>query len=71
VKSGEADYVQRIVFVDESGDFVYEFKCLTDEILLSEKGLIIYPETMMERASDVHEKPLNIKFKSSERYGSL
>lgn len=68
VKSGVSENVQRIVFVDESGNFVYEFKCDNSEVILLEKGIVIYPETTIERKSSIQEKTLTISFQSIERY---
>ena len=68
VKSGVSENVQRIVFVDELGAFVYEFQCDNSEVILLEKGMIIYPETIIERKSSIQEKTLIISFHSLERY---
>lgn len=68
VKSGVSENVQRIVFVDEFGAFVYEFKCDSGEVILPEKGMVIYPETAIKRMSSVQEKPLIITFQSLEYY---
>lgn len=38
VQSGVSENIQRIVFVDELGDFVYEFKCNNSEIFFWKKG---------------------------------
>lgn len=70
VKSGVSESIQRIVFVNEEGFFVHEFKCDSSEIVVSEKGIVIYPETVIERKSSTQEKPLVIYFNSSERYDS-
>lgn len=68
VESGVSENIQRIVFVDESGDFVYEFKCDSNEVVLQEKGILIYPETAIARESSAQEKILIINFQSSEHY---
>ena len=68
VEAGQADYIQRIVFVDSSGNFVYEFKCDISEIIFFEKGIVIYPETKIEITSSIQEKPITISFHSSEYY---
>ena len=70
VKSGVSENIQRIVFVDELGAFVYEFKCDKSEVLLPEEGIIIYPETTIVRESSVQDKPLIISFQSLEHYDS-
>lgn len=66
VKSGVSENIQRIVFVDESGNFVYEFKCDSSEVILSEKGIVIYPETTIERESSIQEKTLTISFRDKK-----
>lgn len=68
VQSGANENVQRIVFVDESGDFIYEFKCDSSEVILLEEGIIIYPETVIERTSSIQEGILSISFQSIEYY---
>ena len=68
VKSGTSENIQRIVFVDDLGHFVYEFKCDSGEVLIAEKGIVIYPETVIERLSPEGEKSLKITFKSMEKY---
>lgn len=70
VKSGASENIQRIVFVDELGNFVYEFNCDKSEVILLEKGIVIYPETTIERKTSIQEKPLTISFQSLERYDS-
>lgn len=70
VESGVSENIQRVVFVDEFGDFVYEFMCDNSEVILSEKGMVIYPETIIERMSHIQEKPLIVSFQSFERYDS-
>jgi hypothetical protein len=68
VEAGQADYIQRIVFVDKSGSFVYEFQCIMDDVSFIESGgVIIYPETIIERTAFEKEQ-LTIRFESSERY---
>ena len=70
VNSGTSENLQRVVFVDESGSFVYEFRCISSEILLLEKGIVIYPGTKIKQESLMQEKPLIISFESSEHYDS-
>jgi len=69
VDEGLADYRQRIVFVNKSGDFVHLFECNMDEVYIKNKGVVIYPETVIKRKSS-QEKPLEITFETSEQYGS-
>ena len=70
VKAGTSENIQRIVFVDNSGNFVYEFKCDNSKVLFSESGIIIYPETKIKANSVAQEKPLEISFQSVEHYDS-
>ena len=69
VEAGKTDNVQRIVFVDEAGNFVFLFQCTMDEIFIESKGVVIDPETVINRSSS-QEKPLQITFESADRYGS-
>lgn len=69
VGAGESDCIQRIVFVDESGKFVYLFKCSTEEIYIESKGVVIYPDTIINQTSS-GEVPLTILFENSEQYSS-
>ena len=66
VKSGTSENVQRIVFVNEAGDFVYEFKCDMSEVFFEQKGIVIYPETVIERKSSIQAKTMIIDFHGSE-----
>lgn len=70
VKNGTSENIQRIVFVDEKGKFVYEFKCDICEIVIVEKGLVIYPETIIEKKPSEHPNQLTIQFNSTEHYNS-
>ena len=68
VEAGQADHIQRIVFVDKSGSFVYEFQCIMDDVSFVESGgIIIYPETTIKRTA-LEEGKLTIHFESLERY---
>ena len=71
VQSGASENIQRIIFVDESGSFVYEFQCGKSEVLIAEKGLVIYPDTEMKRISEPSKTPLTILFQSEEHYGNV
>ena len=68
MQSGVNEDVQRIVFVDELGDFIYEFKCDNSEVIILEEGIVIYPETVIERTSSTQEEILSISFRSIEHY---
>ena len=69
VENGMADYRQRIVFVNKSGDFVYLFECNMDKVYIENKGVVIYPETIIKRNFS-EAKLLEIGFETSELYGS-
>ena len=62
---GVSENVQRIVFVDESGAFVYEFNCLSDKVFFDEKGVIVYPETVI-KTEMFDGKPLKITFEGNK-----
>lgn len=68
VKTGTSENMQRIVFVDESGNFVYEYRCDSNEVLFQEKGIVVYPDTLIKRESFAKEKTMIISFKSLEHY---
>lgn len=70
VGAGVSENMQRIVFVDELGDFVYEFWCDSNEVFFLEKGIVIYPDTIIERVSSIQEDGLTISFQSLEHYDS-
>ena len=67
VDEGIADYRQRIVFVNKSGDFVHLFECNADEVYINNKGVVIYPETVIKRKLS-QAKLLEITFETSEQY---
>lgn len=62
---GVSENVQRIVFVDELGAFVYKFNCLSDKVLFDEKGVIIYPETVV-KTEESYSEPLKITFEGNK-----
>jgi len=68
VKPGTSENIQRIVFVDEQGDFVYEFKCDFNQIVWDKQPVIIYPETIIERKSFDEKMPLKINFRNVGYY---
>lgn len=68
VKSGQSENIQRIVFVDKDGNFLYEFRCDSNKIVLLEKGLVIYPQTVIEKRTSSEKFPLTVYFKSSDHY---
>ena len=70
VNSGTSENIQRIVFVDEQGKFVYEFKCDINDVVIEKKGIIIYPETIIERTSSAQNSQLTLNFNSTEHYDS-
>lgn len=68
VESGVSENIQRIVFVDEDGSFVHEFKCDRSEIIVSEEGTVIFPDTIIKKESSDEETPLLLYFESMEYY---
>ncbi len=68
VPIGTADYNQRIVFVDKNGDFVYEFSCVYDTLNIKSKGIVIYPDTVIEKMRYTSKDELTVVFISDERY---
>ena len=70
VEKGTSENIQRIVFVDKNGSFVYEFKCDSNKIVILGKGMIIYPETIIKKKSSASNTPLTLQFESLEYYDS-
>ncbi len=70
VRPGASENIQRIVFVDDEGLFVNEFKCDSREIVILEKGKVIYPNTVIEKKGSKEKKPLEISFKSTDYYNT-
>ncbi|MBR2860300.1 MAG: hypothetical protein IKB86_00445 [Clostridia bacterium] len=68
VENGDDDYLQRIVFVDEAGEFVHLFQCIINEIYIHNKGVVIYPDTKITRVSAQEDDLVEIRFESTEEY---
>lgn len=68
VDSGVTESIQRIVFVDENGSYVYEFNCDIEDIIISELGVVIYPETSICLLSSTENGDMIIRFDSLEYY---
>lgn len=68
VQTGTSENIQRIVFVDAMGYLVYEFRCDSNEISIPEKGMIIYPETVISKDNSYHGTPIVIFFESTDFY---
>lgn len=48
VEESSREDVRRAVFVDENGNFIYEFKCeYSDKVLPYREGIVAYPETKL------------------------
>ena len=68
VEAGVSENIQRIVFVDESGNYVHEFKCDKNRLTILEEGVVIYPETLIKKYSSGTDEPLTVKFQTTEHY---
>ena len=68
VGPGVSENIQRIVFVDESGAFVYEFRCDSNKVVLLEGGMVITPQTVIEKVSAPEDAVTTLQFQSQERY---
>ena len=66
VESGVSENIGRIVFVNNEGEYIYEFKFDKNKLTILDEGCIIYPDTAIERISSLQEKELIIYFHSSE-----
>lgn len=63
VQSKEQEYIQRIIFVNEKGQLLYEFRYDVADMYIEQNNLIFYPDTKMERyASGYYNKFCEIKF---------
>ena len=71
VESGVTEEIQRIVFVDDAGSFVYEFRCRMSDAVFPTEGIILYPETQIERTSSAQNEPIKLRFLSTEHYDSV
>lgn len=49
VEAVDTEILRRIVFVDENGDYIYEFRYNVEKLTLMEEGMIIYPETIIKK----------------------
>ena len=57
-----SEEVRRIVFVDEKGDFVYEFRYRMGKLYIKEEGMIIYPYTKFKKWESSIEGSQGIEF---------
>jgi len=64
VKSARYEDQRRIVFVDNSGDFVYLFEFTTGELNVYDQTVVIYPDTIIEMSEPKVEGAVTIKFNS-------
>ena len=67
VKPGASENIQRIIFVDEKGEFVFEYKCDMADVIIENPGVVLEKETVIQKISD-GTHPLIIRFLSSEYY---
>ena len=63
------EYIGRIVFVDESGNFVFEYQYNKNELVAIEEGMIIYPDTKIQKCEVDVNGVFSFNFVSSEYYG--
>lgn len=68
VDACDTDYVRRIVFVDENGEFVYEFRYTMGELIPCEEGKVIYPDTILEKDDSTSSDILRYRILSTEYY---
>ena len=67
VEAGVSENIQRVVFVDNDGNFVYEFQCNARDVILPHKALILYPDTVIKKEG-TQEKAILVNFESSAFY---
>ncbi len=70
VGTGVSESIQRVVFVDAEGNFVYEYCCDNNELVITEEGVVIYPDTIITRSISAQERPIQIHFESVEFYST-
>jgi len=68
VESGVRENIRRIVFVDEWGNFVFNYQYDSNELNAKEEGMIIYPNTVIKKTDPVIAGAITIEFLSTEYY---
>lgn len=68
VESGVSENIQRIVFVDEFGEYVFLYECPKDKINFKSLGQVLYPETIISRNEIDISGRIVISFNSDDYY---
>lgn len=68
VREALTDRINRIVFVDEKGNFVNLFRYFAENVKVYDQGMIIYPTTKIIKLKSSNEKLLKLKFDSEDYY---
>ena len=68
VETGLQDYNNRIVFVDDQGEFIYEFVYESYILNPYEDGMIIYPDTEFEFYEQQKDDGVVFKIHSTDYY---
>ena len=68
VETGLKDYNNRIVFVDDQGEFIYEFVYESYILNPYEDGMIIYPDTEFEFYEQQKDDGVVFKIHSTDYY---
>lgn len=68
VETGLQEYNNRIVFVDDQGEFIYEFVYESYILNPYEDGMIIYPDTELELCESKENDVITFKIHSTDYY---
>lgn len=64
----DQENIGRVVFVDDAGNFVFEYQYFENELVVIKKGMVIYPETKIRECESLIEGVTCLEFMSSEYY---
>lgn len=68
VEPGVSESIQRIVFVDAQGNYLYLFQCDRNSLEIKENGVIIYPDTLIRKDASAQKEATVLLFESNEFY---
>lgn len=69
VEAGSSENIQRIVFVNENNEYVYQYKCDVNDLIIEQTGIIIYPDTIIEKHSNASDNDaITVEFLSDVCY---
>lgn len=68
VPAGSQEYIGRIVFVDDLGNFIFEYQYDKNELIAITEGVIIYPNTTIKKCDCAKNGAYAFDFISSDYY---